>query len=79
MKIVNTELRAVIERVSTIEFDSQNEKKCIVVFEYLDAKGNPNEYKIQNTNNEDITDRFTHQEGKKITDILCKHYKMYGF
>jgi len=74
MKITNMEMRAVIERVSKIEIGSQNNKKYIVVFEYLDAKGIPSEYKIQNVNNEDITDLFTPLEGKKITDALYKHY-----
>jgi len=75
MKIIGTELRAVIERVTYLRFPIEGEERSLYVFEHLDRKGVPYKQWIQNWETRDITDDLSYQERKEITDALYDYYK----
>ena len=71
MKIVSTDLRAIIERVTEIEYDGMR----LFVFEYLDSRGVPHSQRIQNWECDDITKQFKYGERCDITKALYEHYR----
>lgn len=71
MKIVKSTLRAIIERVTEIQYGDDR----IFVFEYLDQKGCPHGVRIQSWECDDITSRFTREQQKEIEEALYEHYK----
>ena len=71
MKINNSVLRAVIERVTEIVYDQYR----LFVFEYLDEKGCPHGMRIQNWHCENVTSQFTREEQKEIEEALYEHYR----
>jgi hypothetical protein len=75
MNILKSHLRAIVERVTELEFHLKGERKRLFVFEHLDYKGVPCEFWIQNWECDDITDLFNRQEQKEIQDALYEHYR----
>ena len=75
MKIVNHTLRAVVERVTQLEWHHEGDKVRIYVFEHLGLDGTPAKQWVQNWECEDITNQFTRAELKEIYDTLEEHYK----
>lgn len=75
MKIVNSVLRAIIERVTHLEWHHEGEKIQIYVFEHLDEKGVPADQWIQNWYTEDVTLNFTHAERKEIYNVVEEYYR----
>lgn len=71
MKIINSTLRAIVERVTQIEWDGNH----LYVFEHLDRKGVPATIWIQNWECEDITNNLTFEERKAIYSALEDYYK----
>lgn len=71
MKIRNSTLRAVVERVTEIVYDQYR----LFVFEYLDQKGCPHSVRIQNWECDDVTNQLTREEQKEIEEALYEHYK----
>lgn len=71
MKINSSTLRAIIERVTEIQYGEDR----IFVFEYLDQKGCPHDVRIQNWECSDITSQFNRQEMKEIEEALYDHYR----
>ena len=71
MKIINSTLRAVVERVTHIQWESTQ----LYIFEHLNEKGVAAERWIQNWECYDITDNFTYEERKEIYNILEDYYK----
>lgn len=75
MKIIKSQLRAVVERCTEIEFHHEGQKKHLFVFENLDSRGVPYEQWVQNWECDDITHLFNYQDRKEITEALYEHYK----
>jgi hypothetical protein len=75
MKIIDTVLRAIIERVTELEWHSEGLRTRIWVFEYLDSKGNPHSRRVQNWECDDITDDFSSGELEEIYQVVTNHYK----
>ena len=71
MTIIKSTLRAVVERVTQIEWNSSH----IYVFEHLDEKGVAAERWIQNWECDDITNQFTRDEKEGIYYTLIEYYK----
>ena len=76
MKVIKSELRAVIERVTEIEVNMFGENKRLWVFENLDRDGNQCHYWVQNWECEDITDLLTNDNHTKINAGLKEHYRL---
>ena len=75
-KIVKSTLRAIVERVTQLEWPSEEGHKIrLYVFEYLGQDGTPVEQRIQNWECDDVTSGFTRAELKEIYDTLEDHYK----
>ncbi len=75
MKIVNSKLRAVVERVTEIEINLHGEDKRLYVFENLNQDGIACDYWIQNWECDDITDTLDYKDCSKIMSVLHEHYK----
>jgi len=75
MKILDTILRAVIERVTELEWHTEGLKTRIWVFEYLDRQGNVYSRKVQSIDCDDITSEFSQAELTEIYDTLKQYYK----
>lgn len=75
MKIIGTELRAIVERVTYIQFHIEGEKRSLYVFEHLDRNGVPYKQWIQNWECDDITDSLSPTEQKEIYDALYEQFK----
>lgn len=71
MKIVKHTLRAVVERVTEIEYEDMR----LFVFEDLDEKGCPHNVRIQNWENFDITRKLTRGEREEIANALYEHHR----
>ena len=76
MKVIKSELRAVIERVTEIEVNMFGEDKRLFVFENLDRDGNQCHYWVQNWECEDITDLLNSDNHTKINTGLKEHYRL---
>ena len=70
-QIVNSTLRAVIERVTELVYDDLR----LFVFEYLDQKGCPHGVRIQNWECDDVTSQFDREELREIEEILYEYYR----
>jgi len=75
MKIKNSILRAVVERVTEIEVNMFGENVRLFVFENLDRDGDPCKYWVQNWECEDITDILNSDNHRTIKDALSEFYK----
>ena len=75
MKIVNSTLRAIVERVTQLEWPHEGTPIQIYVFEHLDRKGVPAAQWIQNWNTDDVTLNFTPAERKEIYDVVEDYYR----
>ena len=75
MQIVDTILRAVVERVTEIHGVIDGDPTRLYVFEHLDKQGRPVETWIQNWECEDITNNLTWSERKEIFEAVENHYK----
>ena len=75
MKIVNSTLRAIIERVTELEWLHKGETLQIYVFEHLDERGVAAKQWIQNWHCDDVSHIFGYEERKKITETLYEFYK----
>lgn len=75
MKVIESTLRAVIERVTEIEIPLYGENKKLFVFENLAKNGHPCKFWIQNWECDDITDTFNLDDRVKISAALHEHYK----
>lgn len=75
MKIVNSTLRAIVERVTELEWLHKGEKLHIYVFERLNEMGAAASQRIQNWRCEDIAHLFNYEERKEITETLYQYYK----
>jgi hypothetical protein len=73
MKIINSTIRAIIERVTEIEYYGIN----LFVFEYIDEKGRPHDMRIQNWECDDISKQFTDEELINIKDLLKEYLEVY--
>jgi hypothetical protein len=71
MKIHNSTLRAVVERVTELEFDGQR----LFIFENLDKQGRPAKFWIQNWECDDITDQFNYNKISQIAIALRDYYR----
>ncbi len=71
MKIHNSTLRAVIERVTELEYDNE----MLYVFENLDKQGRPAKFWIQNWECDDITDQFNYNQQSQIAIALRDYYR----
>lgn len=75
MKIIGTELRAVVERVTYLRFPLKGEERSLYVFEHLDRNGVPYKQWIQNWECDDITAILSPAERKEIYDALHEQFK----
>lgn len=75
MKIVNYTLRAIVERVTQLEWHTEGNKIRLYVFEHLGENGTPVKEWIQNWECDDVTQRFTRAERKEIFDVVEDYYK----
>ena len=75
MKIIKSTLRAIVERVTEMEWHSEGAKIRLFIFEHLGQDGTPVAQWIQNWECDDVTDRFKYAERKEIFDALKDYYK----
>ena len=77
MKIVNTVLRAIVERVTQLEWPREHgdERFRLYVFDHLGRDGTPADRWIQNWETDDVTDNFSRTELREIYDAVDEHYK----
>jgi hypothetical protein len=75
MKIIESKLRAVVERVTEIEVYLFGEKKRLFIFQNLDQDGIPCDYWVQNWECEDITQSLNNDTHRLIKDTLFDYYK----
>lgn len=71
MNIINSTIRAIIERVTEIMYEDMR----LFVFEYIDTKGNPHSMRIQNWRCDDISKQFSDEEWNEIRDLLKDYYR----
>jgi hypothetical protein len=71
MKVIKSELRAVIERVTEVQFDGMR----LFVFQKIGRDGKPCDYWVQNWECDEITQQLSYEEHKEITNFLHEHYK----
>jgi hypothetical protein len=75
MKIINHTLRAVVERVTEVEWHHEGDKIRLYVFEHLGHDSTPAARWIQNWECDDVTDNFSLAEREEIYDVLKAYYK----
>lgn len=74
MKVIESSLRAVIERVTEIEIDLYGTPTRLFVFENLNKQAKTCGYRIQNWECDDITDSFNYDDQRRIMKSLQEHY-----
>ena len=74
MQIVDTTLRAIVERVTEIHCLIDEELTRVYVFEHLDKQSRPAKTWIQNWECDDITNNLTWSERKEIFEAVENHY-----
>jgi hypothetical protein len=74
MKILETKLRAIVERVSTVEVEIKGEIRHLYVFEQLGENGNAYGYRIQNWECDNITDTLDQEDKARIMKALGHPY-----
>ena len=77
MKVVTSDLRAIIERVTEVKgsFELIGIDERIFVFEHLDRKGEPCRQWIQDWECHDITRAFNQSELIEIYEEVHKYHK----
>ena len=75
MKIIDSILRAVVERVTELEVVLYGERKVLYVFENLDKRGVPCKFWVQDWECDDITDTLPTDFVTYLQDSLKEHYK----
>ena len=77
MKVIASDLRAIIERVTEVKvyFESVGIDNRIFVFEHLDRKGEPCKQWIQDWECNDITQGFNQSELIEIFEEVHKYHK----
>ena len=75
MKIVNTDLRAIVERVTELEWPHEGERLRLYVFDHLGRKGSPVGRRIQNWETDDVTDNFSRTELQEIYDVVDEYHR----
>lgn len=75
MKIVNTDLRAIVERVTQLEWPHEGERLRLYVFDHLGRNGTPAGRRIQNWETDDVTDNFSRTELHEIYEAVDEYYK----
>lgn len=77
MKVVTSDLRAIIERVTEVKgsFELIGNNERIFVFEHLDSKGEPCKKWIQDWECNDITRAFKQSELYEIFEEVHKYHK----
>jgi hypothetical protein len=71
MKIIDSTIRAIIERVTEINYNNMR----LFVFEYIDQKGRPHNTRIQNWECDDISKQFTNKEWEDIKYLIEDYYR----
>lgn len=71
MQIVSTTLRAIIERVTELNWEEER----LFVFEQLGKDGKPCAERIQNWECDDITNQFSREEREEIFKAVNNHWK----
>jgi hypothetical protein len=74
MKILHTKLRAIVEKVSTIEVEIEGQITQLYVFEQLGENGKPYGYRIQNWECDDITHTLDWEDRERIMKALEHPY-----
>lgn len=75
MKILNSILRAVVERVTELEWHHKGARLRLWVFEHLGKEGETVDQWIQNWYTDDITDTFDREEQKEIFAAVDSYHK----
>jgi hypothetical protein len=76
MKILQTKLRAIVERVSRIEVEIKGEIRHLFVFEQIGENGKAYDYRIQNWECDNITHTLDWEDRERIMKALdFPHYK----
>jgi len=75
MKILNSILRAVVERVTELEWHHKGARLRLWVFEHLGREGETVDQWIQNWETDDVTDNFSRTELQEIYDVVDEYYK----
>ena len=76
MRILQTKLRAIVERVSTIEVEIEGQIRHLFVFEQIGENGKAYGYRIQNWECDDITHTIDWEDRERIMEALgYPHYK----
>ena len=75
MKILNSTLRAVVERVTELEWHHEGIKLRLFIFEHLGQDGKSYKTWIQNWECDDVTYDYSFEEQKEIYAVIEEHYK----
>ena len=75
MKVIKSKVRAVIERVTEVEFELFGEDKRLYVFENLDEDGKTCDYWFQNWECEDVTQFIDYEDQRNIINAVQHHCK----
>ena len=75
MKVISTDLRAIVERVTELEWYSEGAKLRLFVFEQLGRDGKPCVERIQNWECDDVTNQFSSSERAEIFEAVNEHWK----
>lgn len=80
MRVLSTDLRAIVERVTELEVELSTTggtvtHRRIYVFEQLGRNGKPCGHRIQNWRTDDITDDLSVEEQKEIFEAVENHWK----
>ena len=80
MKVLSTDLRAIIERVTELELELPTTKgtvthRRVYVFEQLGRNGKPCGSRIQNWHCDDITNDLSSKERAEIFEAVSNHWK----
>jgi hypothetical protein len=76
MKVIKSKVRAVIERVTEVEFDLFGEDKRLYVFENLDEDGKTCDYWFQNWECKDVTQFINYDDQRSIINAVQHHCKI---
>ena len=74
MRILQTKLRAIVERASTIEVEIEGQIRHLFVFEQIGENGKAYGYRIQNWECDDITHTIDWEDRVRIMKALGYPY-----
>lgn len=74
MKVLDIKLRAVVERVTTMEHAVKGQKKHLFIFEQLGEKGESLGQRIQDWECNNITSQFCYSEREEIYKAVQEHW-----